>query len=158
MPAADSKALAEVVKSTGHSINSVLLMALRKGLPLARQTLCSEQGRVTNVDPLRFNLLFERFLNPERVSMPDIDVDFCFERRGEVIEYVRERYGRSSVGQIITFGTLKARAALRDIARVLRVSPADADRMAKLVPSGPGFSLSPWTAGSRYRRRRRCSY
>jgi DNA polymerase III subunit alpha len=97
---------------------------------------------ITNVDPLRFDLLFERFLNPERVSMPDIDVDFCFERRGEVIEYVRERYGRSSVGQIITFGTLKARAALRDIARVLRVPPADADRMAKLVPSGPAFALS----------------
>jgi len=97
---------------------------------------------ITNVDPLRFDLLFERFLNPERVSMPDIDVDFCFERRNAVIEYVRERYGRSSVGQIITFGTLKARAALRDIARVLRVPPADADRMAKLVPSGPAFALS----------------
>ncbi len=96
---------------------------------------------ITNVDPLRFDLLFERFLNPERVSMPDIDVDFCFERRGEVIEYVRERYGRTSVGQIITFGTLKARAAVRDIARVLRVSLADADRIAKLIPSGPGYHL-----------------
>src|SRR5690606_14413651 len=72
---------------------------------------------ITNVDPLEFDLLFERFLNPERVSMPDIDVDFCFERRGEVIEYVRERYGRDSVGQIITFGTLKARAAVKDVAR-----------------------------------------
>ncbi len=98
--------------------------------------------RITDIDPLQFDLLFERFLNPDRVSMPDIDVDFCYERRGEVIEYVRERYGRESVGQIITFGTLKARAALRDIARVLRVSPADSDRIAKLIPSGPAFSLS----------------
>jgi DNA polymerase-3 subunit alpha len=97
---------------------------------------------ITNVDPLRFDLLFERFLNPERVSMPDIDVDFCFERRGEVIEYVRERYGHKSVGQIITFGTLKARAAVRDLARVLGVSPADADRIAKLIPTGPAYSLS----------------
>jgi DNA polymerase-3 subunit alpha len=97
---------------------------------------------ITDVDPLRFDLLFERFLNPERVSMPDIDVDFCFERRGEVIDYVRERYGRESVGQIITFGTLKARAAVRDIARVLRVSPADTDRIAKLIPTGPAYSLS----------------
>jgi DNA polymerase-3 subunit alpha len=97
---------------------------------------------ITNVDPLRFDLLFERFLNPERVSMPDIDVDFCFERRGEVIEYVRERYGRRSVGQIITFGTLKARAAVRDIARVLRVSPSETDKLAKLIPTGPAYSLS----------------
>ncbi len=97
---------------------------------------------ITDIDPLQFDLLFERFLNPDRVSMPDIDVDFCYERRGEVIEYVRERYGRESVGQIITFGTLKARAALRDIARVLRVSPTDADRIAKLIPTGPAFALS----------------
>src|SRR5256885_16753585 len=76
---------------------------------------------ITNIDPLRFDLLFERFLNPERVSMPDIDVDFCFERRGEVIDYVRERFGHASVGQIVPFGTLKARAAVRDIARLLRV-------------------------------------
>src|SRR5262249_46118140 len=88
------------------------------------------------------DLLFERFLNPERVSMPDIDVDFCFERRGEVIEYVRERYGRQSVGQIITFGTLKARAALKDVARLLRIPPGDADKLTKLVPSGPAYSLS----------------
>ena len=96
---------------------------------------------ITNVCPLKFDLLFERFLNPERVSMPDIDVDFCFERRGEVIEYVRERYGRASVGQIITFGTLKARAAVRDVARVLRFAPGDADKIAKLIPSGPAYAL-----------------
>jgi DNA polymerase-3 subunit alpha len=98
--------------------------------------------RITDVDPLRFDLLFERFLNPERVSMPDIDVDFCFERRGEVIEYVRERYGRESVGQIITFGTMKARAAVKDVARVLKISPTDADRITKLIPTGPAYSLT----------------
>ena len=97
---------------------------------------------ITNVGPLRFDLLFERFLNPERVSMPDIDVDFCFERRGEVIEYVRERYGRDSVGQIVTFGTMKARAAVKDVARVLRIPPGEADKLTKLIPSGPAYSLS----------------
>ncbi|MEP7226669.1 MAG: DNA polymerase III subunit alpha [Gemmatimonadales bacterium] len=96
---------------------------------------------ITDVDPLKFDLLFERFLNPERVSMPDIDVDFCFERRGEVIEYVRERYGRRSVGQIVTFGTMKARAAVKDVARVLRIPPGEADRITKLIPSGPAYSL-----------------
>ena len=97
---------------------------------------------ITTVDPLRFDLLFERFLNPERVSMPDIDVDFCFERRGEVIDYVRQRYGKASVGQIITFGTLKARAAVKDVARLLRIPPGDADKLTKLIPSGPGFALT----------------
>src|SRR3954454_862376 len=97
---------------------------------------------ITNVCPLKFDLLFERFLNPERVSMPDIDVDFCFERRGEVIEYVRERYGRDSVGQIVTFGTMKARAAVKDVARVLRIPPSEADRLTKLIPSGPAYSLN----------------
>jgi DNA polymerase III subunit alpha len=97
---------------------------------------------ITNVDPLKFDLLFERFLNPERVSMPDIDVDFCFERRGEVIEYVRQRYGKTSVGQIITFGTLKARAAVKDVARLLRIPPGDADKLTKLIPSVPGYSLT----------------
>jgi DNA polymerase-3 subunit alpha len=76
------------------------------------------------------------------VSMPDIDVDFCFERRGEVIEYVRERYGRGSVGQIVTFGTMKARAAVKDVARVLRIPPGEADRITKLIPSGPAYSLN----------------
>lgn len=97
---------------------------------------------ITGIDPLRFDLLFERFLNPERVSMPDIDVDFCFERRGEVIEYVRQRYGKTSVGQIITFGTLKARAAVKDVARLLRIPPGDADKLTKLIPSGPAFALT----------------
>ncbi|HTK55485.1 MAG TPA: DNA polymerase III subunit alpha, partial [Gemmatimonadales bacterium] len=108
----------------------------------AAGSLVSYALGITDVDPLKFDLLFERFLNPERVSMPDIDVDFCFERRGEIIEYVRQRYGRESVGQIITFGTLKARAALKDVARLLRIPPADADKLTKLVPSGPAFAMT----------------
>src|SRR5207253_1299473 len=97
---------------------------------------------ITDIDPLKFDLLFERFLNPERVTMPDIDLDFCFERRGEVIEYMRSRYGRESVGQIITFGTMKARAAFRDVARTLRLEMGDVDRLSKLIPSGPGYALT----------------
>jgi DNA polymerase-3 subunit alpha len=98
--------------------------------------------RITDIDPLKFDLLFERFLNPERVSMPDIDVDFCFERRGEVIEYVRQKYGRDSVGQIITFGTLKSRAAIKDVGRTLGFTPSETDYLAKLVPNHPNFSLT----------------
>ncbi len=98
--------------------------------------------RITDVDPLEFDLLFERFLNPERVSMPDIDIDFCYERRGRIIDYVREKYGSDSVGQIVTFGTLQARAAVRDVGRVLDFTPAETDKLAKLIPSSPGYSLS----------------
>ena len=98
--------------------------------------------RITDVDPLEFDLLFERFLNPERVSMPDIDIDFCYEGRGRIIEYVREKYGADSVGQIITFGTMQARAAVRDVGRVLEFTPGEQDKLAKLIPNTPGFSLS----------------
>ncbi|MEO6863994.1 MAG: DNA polymerase III subunit alpha [Gemmatimonadaceae bacterium] len=98
--------------------------------------------KITNVCPLKFDLLFERFLNPERVSMPDIDVDFCFERRGEVIDYVRQKYGRDSVGQIITFGTLKSRAAVKDVGRVLGFTPGETDALAKLIPNLPNYSLT----------------
>ncbi|HEX7118679.1 MAG TPA: DNA polymerase III subunit alpha [Longimicrobiales bacterium] len=97
---------------------------------------------ITDVDPLKFDLLFERFLNPDRVSMPDIDIDFCYERRGEVIEYVRQKYGKESVGQIITFGTMKSRAVIKDVGRVLGFEPAETDRLAKLVPNSPAHSLS----------------
>ena len=90
---------------------------------------------ITDVDPLKYNLLFERFLNPERVSMPDFDVDFCYERRQEVIDYVGRKYGDGHVAQIITFGTMAAKAVVRDVARVLRVPYADADRLAKLIPN-----------------------
>ena len=90
--------------------------------------------RITDVDPLEFDLIFERFLNPERVSLPDIDIDFCERRRGEVIEYVTRKYGRENVAQIITFGTMKARAAVRDVGRTLGLSYADVDRVAKQIP------------------------
>ena len=89
---------------------------------------------ITDVDPLKYNLLFERFLNPERVSMPDFDIDFCYERRQEVIDYVAEKYGAGHVSQIITFGTMAARAVIRDVGRVLRVPYADVDKLSKMVP------------------------
>ncbi|HUG39600.1 MAG TPA: DNA polymerase III subunit alpha [Longimicrobiales bacterium] len=104
---------------------------------------------ITDVDPLRFDLLFERFLNPDRLSMPDIDIDFCYERRGEVIEYVRQKYGRDSVGQIITFGTMKSRAVIRDVGRVLGFEPAETDRLAKLIPNTPGNALTVAEAAAR---------
>ncbi len=92
---------------------------------------------ITDVDPLRFSLLFERFLNPERVSMPDFDIDFCQDRREEVIRYVQRKYGREQVAQIITFGSLQARAALRDVGRVLEMPYGQVDRICKLVPNNP---------------------
>lgn len=92
---------------------------------------------ITDIDPLRFSLLFERFLNPARVSMPDFDIDFCQDRRGEVIRYVQEKYGVDQVGQIITFGTLQARAVLRDVGRVLEMPYGQVDRLCKLVPNNP---------------------
>ncbi|HPN34787.1 MAG TPA: DNA polymerase III subunit alpha [bacterium] len=97
--------------------------------------------RITNLDPLRYDLLFERFLNPERVSMPDIDIDFCYERREEVIRYVKEKYGYQNVCQIITFGTMAARAVIRDVGRVLKMSYGDVDRIAKLVPNTLNIKL-----------------
>ncbi|HEY4573723.1 MAG TPA: DNA polymerase III subunit alpha, partial [Thermoanaerobaculia bacterium] len=90
--------------------------------------------RITDIDPLQYDLLFERFLNPERISMPDIDIDFCMRRRGEVIHYVGEKYGRDRVAQIITFGTLAAKAVIRDVGRVMGVPYAKVDRIAKLIP------------------------
>ncbi len=97
---------------------------------------------ITDLDPIRLGLLFERFLNPERVSMPDFDIDFCETRRGEVIRYVQERYGRDQVAQIITFGKLKARAVLKDVGRVLQMPYGQVDRLAKLVPNHP---TDPWS-------------
>jgi DNA polymerase-3 subunit alpha len=97
---------------------------------------------ITDLDPLRFGLLFERFLNPERVSMPDFDIDFCQERRGEVIAYVQAKYGTDRVAQIITFGTLQARAVLRDVGRVMQLPFGLVDRLAKLVPANPANPVS----------------
>ncbi len=102
----------------------------------AAGSLISYALGITNIDPLRYNLLFERFLNPERVTLPDIDIDFCFERREEVIEYVRKKYGEKNVSQIITFGTMAARAVIRDVGRVLKMKYSEVDRIAKLIPFG----------------------
>ena len=96
---------------------------------------------ITNIDPLEYNLLFERFLNPERVSMPDIDIDFDDRGRAEVIDYVVEKYGRQNVCQIVTFGTMGARSVIRDVARVLGIPLSEADRIAKLIPEGPKVDL-----------------
>lgn len=96
---------------------------------------------ITDLDPIRFGLIFERFLNPERVSPPDIDVDFCMERRGEVIEYVRQKYGERAVAQIVTFGTLGAKSVVRDVSRVLGFSYGDGDRIAKMIPTELNITL-----------------
>ena len=90
--------------------------------------------KITDIDPIKYDLIFERFLNPERVSMPDIDIDFCYERRGEVIDYVRRKYGNDQVVQIVTFGTMAARNAIRDVGRALNIPYADVDKVAKMVP------------------------
>ncbi|MCX5726829.1 MAG: DNA polymerase III subunit alpha, partial [Candidatus Saganbacteria bacterium] len=96
---------------------------------------------ITNVDPLKYGLLFERFLNPERITMPDIDIDFCFERREEVIKYVLEKYGEDHVAQIVTFGTMGARAVIRDVGRVRRVPLSEVDRIAKMIPFAPDITI-----------------
>src|SRR6267378_1954210 len=143
----------DVITRTGYAgyfliVYDLVKAARDRGIPVgpgrgsAAGSLIAYALRITTVDPLKFDLLFERFLNPERISMPDIDLDFCFERRGEVLQYARERYGRESVGQIITFGTLKARAAFRDVARTLRVEPGEVDRFTKMIPAGPGISVT----------------
>ncbi|MEW6182052.1 MAG: DNA polymerase III subunit alpha [Bacillota bacterium] len=97
---------------------------------------------ITNIDPLKYGLLFERFLNPERVSLPDIDTDFCYELRGKVIDYVFERYGRDRVAQVATFGTLAARAAIRDVGRALGLSYGEVDRVARLIPTELGMTVA----------------
>lgn len=97
---------------------------------------------ITNIDPLRYNLLFERFLNPDRVTMPDIDIDFCYEKRQRIIDYVVQRYGSDRVAQIITFGTMAAKAAIKDVGRVLDMPYSEVDRIAKLVPNELGITLA----------------
>jgi DNA polymerase III subunit alpha len=119
----------------------------QKGIPVgpgrgsAAGSLVGYAMGITDIDPLEYGLLFERFLNPERISMPDIDIDFCTDRRGEVIQYVTEKYGREQVAQIITFGTLAAKAAIKDVGRVLDMSFADVDRITKLVPKQLNIKL-----------------
>ena len=143
----------DVITRTAYSgyfliVADFIRAARDRGIPVgpgrgsAAGSLVAYALGITNVCPLRYDLLFERFLNPERVSMPDIDVDFCFERRGEVIEYVREKYGREAVGQIVTFGTMKSRAVVKDVGRVLGFTPAETDALAKLIPNQPNYSLT----------------
>jgi DNA polymerase-3 subunit alpha len=108
----------------------------------AAGSLVSYALRITDVDPLQYNLLFERFLNPERVSMPDIDIDFCMRRRGELIEYVTQKYGRENVAQIITFGTMAAKAAVKDVGRAMDIPYGEVDRLAKLIPTTLGIELA----------------
>jgi len=142
-----------VITTTGYAgyfliVADFIQAARDRGIPVgpgrgsAAGSIVAYALRITDVCPLKYDLLFERFLNPERISMPDIDVDFCEERRGEVIDYVREKYGRDSVGQIITFGTLKSRAAIKDVGRVLGFTPGETDAIAKLVPNAPNYSLT----------------
>ena len=107
----------------------------------AAGALVSYTTGITNIDPMKYNLVFERFLNPERVSMPDIDIDFCYERRGEVIDYVIDKYGKDCVTQIVTFGTLKARGVIRDVGRVLDLPYGYVDSIAKMVPMDLGITL-----------------
>ncbi len=107
----------------------------------AAGSLVSYALRITDVDPLEYDLLFERFLNPQRVSLPDIDIDFCMRRRGEIIEYVTQKYGRENVAQIITFGTMAAKAAIKDVGRALDMPYGDVDRLAKLIPNQLNISL-----------------
>src|SRR5437899_5161095 len=104
-------------------------------------SLVSYALRITDVDPLQYNLLFERFLNPERISMPDIDIDFCMRRRGELIEYVTQKYGRENVSQIITFGTMAAKAAVKDVGRAMDIPYGEVDRLAKMIPTTLGIEL-----------------
>ena len=134
-----------VIKKMGYSsyfliVGDFIHYAKKNGIPVgpgrgsAAGSLVAYLLEITELDPIKYGLLFERFLNPERVSMPDVDVDFCKERRGDVIKYVQEKYGSDHVAQIITFGTMAARAAIRDVARAMDFPYAEADKLAKLVP------------------------
>ena len=135
-----------VIKKMGYSAYFLIVwdfihFARQKGIPVgpgrgsAAGSLVAYSLGITNIDPLKYGLLFERFLNPDRVSMPDIDVDFCYERRGEVIDYVVQKYGADRVAQIITFGTMMARAAIRDVGRAMNIPYGEVDRVAKMVPA-----------------------
>ncbi len=142
-----------VIKEMGFSgyfliVWDFVRFAKGKGIPVgpgrgsAAGSLVSYALGVTNLDPLAHHLLFERFLNPERVSMPDIDIDFCMDRREEVIEYVRDKYGRDNVAKIITFGTMAARAVVRDVGRAMDMPYKEVDTIAKLIPSGSGGNMT----------------
>lgn len=149
-----------VIDKMGFSDYFLIVMdfihyAKSHGIPIgpgrgsAAGSIVSYLLHITEVDPLRFDLLFERFLNPARVSMPDIDTDLCYRRRGEVIEYLARKYGSDQVAQIITFGTLAARAVIRDVGRVTNMPLREVDRIAKMVPVGPGVTLKKTMEGPR---------
>src|SRR5688500_2958575 len=142
----------EMIRKMGYSgyfliVWDFIRYAREEGIPVgpgrgsAAGSLVAWCMRITDVDPIDYDLLFERFLNPERVSLPDIDVDFCERRRGEVIDYVTRKYGRENVPQIITFGTMKAKAVVRDVGRVLEMPYADVDRIAKQIPAALDMTL-----------------
>ncbi len=135
----------KVIKTMGFSgyfliVADLISNARSKGIPVgpgrgsAAGSLVAYALKITNVDPIKYNLLFERFLNPDRISLPDIDIDFCYEGRDEVIRYVSEKYGRENVSQIITFGQMKARAVIRDVGRALDMPYGEVDRIAKMIP------------------------
>lgn len=114
---------------------------MARGRGSAAGSLVAYSLKITDLDPIPYNLLFERFLNPERVSMPDIDVDFCQSRRGEIIDYVTQKYGKFNVAGVITFGKLLAKGVIRDVARVCDMPYAEADAMAKLIPDELNITL-----------------
>ena len=139
----------DTIKQTGFSSYFLIVWDLIKfakeshipvgpGRGSAAGSIVSYILHITDVDPLAYDLLFERFLNPARISMPDIDIDFCYEKRGEVIEYVANKYGKDNVAQIITFGTMLARAVIRDVGRVMDFSYSEVDKIAKMIPYGAG--------------------
>jgi DNA polymerase III subunit alpha len=146
---ADEIAMIKAMKFSGYFLIvwDFIHYARAQGVPVgpgrgsAAGSLVSYSLRITDVDPLQYDLLFERFLNPERISLPDIDIDFCMRRRGEVIDYVRQKYGEKNVAQIITFGTMAAKAVLKDAGRALDMPYGDVDRLAKLVPTTLNISL-----------------
>ncbi len=142
-----------VIKESGYTSYFLIVwdfvrFAKDHGIPVgpgrgsAAGSLVSYALGITDIDPLKYDLLFERFLNPQRVTQPDIDIDFCYERRSEVIQYVVEKYGKTNVAQILTFGTLQAKAVVRDVARVMKLSYTEADRLAKLIPNELDITLS----------------
>ncbi|HEV2719192.1 MAG TPA: DNA polymerase III subunit alpha [Thermoanaerobaculia bacterium] len=142
----------EIIKSMGFPgyflvVWDFIKYAKDHGIPVgpgrgsAAGSLVAYSMGITDVDPLQYDLLFERFLNPERIDMPDIDIDFCMNRRGEVIEYVREKYGQDKVAQIITFGTMAAKSVVRDVGRVLGLPYGLVDKVAKTIPAGPDVTL-----------------
>jgi DNA polymerase III subunit alpha len=142
----------DVINKTGFAsyfliVQDFIDYARRSGIEVgpgrgsAAGSIVSYSIGITSIDPMKYGLLFERFLNPERVSMPDIDIDFCIERRPEVIDYVVKKYGKDHVAQIITFGTMAARAAIRDVGRVKQVSLTEVDKIAKMIPAVPDMTI-----------------